>query len=316
MRSRVLFLCTHNSARSQMAEGFLRQLAGDRVEVASAGTEATRVHPLAMRAMREVGIDLSPHTSKTVDTLLDRPWDYVITVCDSANERCPLFPGRTTRLHWSFEDPSQATGSEDQRLATFRRVRDQIHARLTEWLATAPWAPRGSAARPILTTRLATVADAGGIARIYTQGIEERIATFETEPRSTAQIEAQRAEKGDRYPTIVVERAGDVIAWASAGPYRTRGAYWGVAEHSVYTARQARGVGAGRAALDALVRAYEARGFWKLVSRIFPENHASLVLHERAGFRVVGVYRRHGRLDGVWRDCVIVEKLLGEAARD
>jgi phosphinothricin acetyltransferase len=167
-----------------------------------------------------------------------------------------------------------------------------------------------------IATRLATVADAAAIARIYNQGIEERIATFETAPRSPAQIEAQLVEKGDRYPTIVVERDGEVLAWAGAGPYRTRPAYAGVAEHSVYTAREARGTGAGRAALDALIHEYEARGFWKLVSRIFPENQASLVLHERAGFRVVGVYQRHGRLDGQWRDCVIVERLLGEAARD
>jgi arsenate reductase (thioredoxin) len=137
-RRRVLFLCTHNSARSQMAEGFLRQLAGDRFEVASAGTEATRVHPLAIRAMRDVGVDISLHTSKTVDSLLDRPWDYVITVCDSANERCPLFPGRTTRLHWSFDDPSQATGTEDERLDTFRRVRNEIQTRLGAWLTTTP----------------------------------------------------------------------------------------------------------------------------------------------------------------------------------
>ncbi len=165
-----------------------------------------------------------------------------------------------------------------------------------------------------VTTRLATVADAAAIARIYNQGIQERIATFESEPRSAAQIEAQLTEKGDRYPTIVVERDGEVLAWAGAGPYRTREAYAGVAEHSVYTAREARGTGAGRAALEALIRAYEARGFWKLVSRIFPENQASLALHERAGFRVVGVYRRHGRLDGQWRDCVIVERLLGSTA--
>ena len=104
------------------------------------------------------------------------------------------------------------------------------------------------------------------------------------------------------------------MAWAGAGPYRSRPAYAGVAEHSVYVARAARGTGAGRAALDALCRAYEERGFWKLVSRIFPENTASLALHERCGFRVVGVYRRHGKLDGEWRDCVIVEKLLGSAA--
>jgi len=167
-----------------------------------------------------------------------------------------------------------------------------------------------------LTTRLATTADAAAIARIYNQGIEERIATFETEPRTPAQVEAQLAEKGDRYPSVVVERAGRVIAWATAGPYRARPAYAGVAEHSVYVEREARGSGAGRAALGALGRACEERGFWKLVSRIFPENGPSLALHERVGFRVVGVYRRHGRLDGAWRDCVIVEKLLGAAARE
>jgi arsenate reductase len=134
-RQRVLVLCTHNSARSQMAEGLLRALASDRFDVVSAGTEANRVHPLAIRAMEEVGIDLRGHRSKTVDELLTEPWDYVITVCDSANERCPLFPGRTTRLHWSFEDPSAATGSEDERLAVFRRVRDAIAARLRGWVA-------------------------------------------------------------------------------------------------------------------------------------------------------------------------------------
>lgn len=135
-RQRVLFLCTHNSARSQMAEGLLRRLAGDRFEVASAGTEATRLHPLALQVMAEVGIDLSAHASKAVDTMLDRPWDCVVTVCDSASERCPVFPDRTTRLHWSFDDPSQATGTEEQRLDAFRRVRDEIGARLRGWLAS------------------------------------------------------------------------------------------------------------------------------------------------------------------------------------
>ena len=163
-------------------------------------------------------------------------------------------------------------------------------------------------------TRLAGPDDAAAIARIYNQGIEDRVATFETEPRSPEDIRAQLASKGDRYPTVVVERDGVVVAWASAGAYRGRPAYAGVAEHSVYVDRSARGHGAGRAALDALFRCYEARGFWKLVSRIFPENVASLALHERAGFRTVGVYARHGKLEGQWRDCVIVEKLLGEAA--
>jgi len=159
-------------------------------------------------------------------------------------------------------------------------------------------------------TRLATAADAAAIAAIYNEGIADGIATFETEPRTAERIAAQLAERGDRYPTVVVERDGEVVAWATAGPYRARPAYAGVAEHSVYVARAARGRGAGRAALEALCRAYAERGFWKLVSRIFPENEASLVLHERCGFRVVGVYRRHGKLDGEWRDCVIVERLL------
>jgi len=164
-----------------------------------------------------------------------------------------------------------------------------------------------------VTVRLATVADAAAIAAIYNEGIVDRIATFETEPRTPEQLAKQITDKGDRFPTVVAERDGRVVAWASAGAYRSRPAYAGVAEHSVYVARAARGTGAGRAALEALCRAYAERGFWKIVSRIFPENVASLALHERCGFRVVGIYHRHGKLEGQWRDCVIVERLLGEA---
>jgi len=118
-----------------MAEGLLRRLAPERFEVESAGTEATRVHPLAIQAMAEIGVDIAGHRSKTVDGLVGQPWDFVITVCDSANERCPLFPGAGRRIHWSFEDPSAALGTEDERLAGFRRVRDAIAARLRQWLA-------------------------------------------------------------------------------------------------------------------------------------------------------------------------------------
>ena len=121
-----------------MAEGLLRHMAADRLDVESAGTEATRVHPLAVRAMSEVGIDLGGHTSKTLDRFLAERWDYVITVCDSANERCPVFAGATHRLHWSFDDPSAATGSEDERLNVFRRIRDQISAQLQGWLKAQP----------------------------------------------------------------------------------------------------------------------------------------------------------------------------------
>src|SRR5215212_10952623 len=131
---RVLFLCTHNSARSQMAEGLLRDLAGDRFEVMSAGTEATHLRPLAIRVMDEIGIDISGHESKTLDRYLGGPFDYVITVCDEANEACPFFPGAKNRLHWSFEDPSRADGSEEERLAVFRRVRDEIRERIEQEL--------------------------------------------------------------------------------------------------------------------------------------------------------------------------------------
>ena len=126
----MLFLCTHNSARSQMAEGLLRHLAGDRFEAMSAGAEATRVRPLAIRTMGEVGIDISGQESKTLDRYLREPFDYVITVCDDANEACPFFPGAQSRLHWSFEDPSKAEGSEEMRLEVFRSVRDRIGERI------------------------------------------------------------------------------------------------------------------------------------------------------------------------------------------
>jgi arsenate reductase len=129
-KARVLFLCTHNSARSQMAEGLLRHLARDRFEVYSAGTEATHVRPLAIRAMDEIGVDISGQESKTLDRYLGEPFDYVITVCDDANVACPFFPGATSRLHWSLPDPSATEGTEEERLAVFRSVRDGIRDRI------------------------------------------------------------------------------------------------------------------------------------------------------------------------------------------
>ena len=129
-KRRVLFLCTHNSARSQIAEGLLRALGGEHFEVFSAGTEATHVRPLAIRAMQELAIDISRQESKTLERFLDQPFDAVITVCDQANEACPVFFGARERLHWSFPDPSQATGSENEQLAVYRQVRDAIRARL------------------------------------------------------------------------------------------------------------------------------------------------------------------------------------------
>ena len=142
-KQRVLFICTHNSARSQMAEALLREIAGDRFDVYSAGTEATSVRPLAITAMNEIGIDISGQQSKTLERYLNEQWDYVITVCDDANESCPVFPGTADRSHWSFEDPSKATGTDEQQLDVYRRVRDQIVEQIRAFAAATE--PRGAA---------------------------------------------------------------------------------------------------------------------------------------------------------------------------
>ena len=135
-RLRVLFLCVHNSARSQMAEGMLRSWGGDRFDAFSAGSELTEVRPLAIDAMREIGVDISGQRSKTTESFAGHEFDYVITVCDDATEACPYFPGGR-QLHWSFDDPAAATGSEADRLAVFRRVRDEIGARIRSELLSA-----------------------------------------------------------------------------------------------------------------------------------------------------------------------------------
>jgi arsenate reductase len=137
-KRRVLFLCTHNSARSQMAEGLLRHFGGGRFEVFSAGTEATMVRPLAIRVMHELGIDISQQHSKTLERYLDHPFDSVITVCDQANEACPVFSGARERLHWSFPDPSKAMGTEDEQLSIYRDVRDSIRERIERELLVVP----------------------------------------------------------------------------------------------------------------------------------------------------------------------------------
>ena len=142
---------------------------------------------------------------------------------------------------------------------------------------------------------------------IYNQGIEDRLATFETRLRSAADIENWF---DDKHPLVVVEVEGEVVAFASTSIYRPRECYAGIAEFSVYLAREARGRGAGRLAMEALLRAAEAAGFWKLVSRVFVENTASRALLRTLGFREVGVYEKHAHLDGVWRDVVIVERLI------
>ena len=159
--------------------------------------------------------------------------------------------------------------------------------------------------------RAAQETDIPAITEIYNQGIEDRVATFETEMRTPAQICAWLAQG---YPCVVAEAEGAVRAYAAVFPYRPRDCYSGIGEFSIYVARDARGRGLGRLALQALIEEAERQGYWKLLSRIFPDNATSRKLCARLGFREVGIYRNHAQLDGVWRDVVIVEKLLGEGA--
>jgi L-amino acid N-acyltransferase YncA len=161
-----------------------------------------------------------------------------------------------------------------------------------------------------LVARPAIRADAAEIAAIYNEGIADRVATFETRPRTAEDVSSWFEA---HHPIVVVtDDANRVIAWAGSSPYRSRECYAGVAECSVYVARPARGQGAGRIALQGLIDAARNAGFWKLVSRIFPENHASRALVRSVGFREVGIYERHAKLDGRWRDVVIVEFLIRE----
>lgn len=162
------------------------------------------------------------------------------------------------------------------------------------------------------TIRPATAADAAVIAAIYNEGIADRVATFETRLREPHEIHSWLA---DRLPFVVAASAdGTVVGWARVSPYSDRCAYQGVGEHGVYVARSARGQSVGRRLLEALCAEAERQGFHKLTSRVFADNAPSLAAHRASGFREVGVQRRHSRLDGEWRDCVLVERLLGEAA--
>jgi arsenate reductase (thioredoxin) len=135
---RVLILCTGNSARSQMAEGLLRHDGGQRFRVFSAGTKPSQVRSEAIAVMREIDIDISGHRSKSLDEFSGQEFDYVITVCDNANESCPVFPGKTVRIHWSFEDPAVVEDDGAARLAVFRRVRDEIREQLVGFIANTP----------------------------------------------------------------------------------------------------------------------------------------------------------------------------------
>jgi phosphinothricin acetyltransferase len=165
---------------------------------------------------------------------------------------------------------------------------------------------------PAARIRRAHPGDAEAVAGIYNQGIAERAATFETEARSAADMGRRIDEDPERFPVLVADDQGTVVGWASIGPYRPRACYAGIGEFSVYVDGAARGRGVGRALVAELIREAAARGYWKLLSRIFAFNTASLALCRSLGFREVGTYERHGRLDGRWLDVVVVERLIAE----
>ena len=166
--------------------------------------------------------------------------------------------------------------------------------------------------RSLPTIRPAAAGDAPRIAEIYNQGIAERGATFETAPRTAEDIARRLGEDAERYPLLVIEDEDALLGWAAIGPYRPRACYAGIGELSIYLDRSCRGRGLGRLLFAELIRAAARRGYWKLVSRIFPSNAASLALCRACGFREVGRYEKHARLDGRWLDVVIVERLIPE----
>jgi phosphinothricin acetyltransferase len=168
-------------------------------------------------------------------------------------------------------------------------------------------------AEPGVNLRSARAEDLPAVAALYNAGIAERVATFETRPRKPGELERWL---DDGQPFVVAERDGKVVGWARAGAYSDRNVYRGVGEHAVYVDPDARGLGLGRRLLEALCEESERKGIYKLTSRVFTDNAASRAAHRAAGFEEVGIQRRHGKLEGVWKDCVIVEKLLGDAQGD
>ena len=291
----VLFVCVHNAGRSQMAAAFLTHLAGDRVRVRSAGSlPADAVNPAVVEAMREVGIDLSAETPKVLTAEAVQSSDVVISM--GCGDACPVLPGRRY-LDWTLEDPA------GQGVPAVRPIRDEIeqrvHALLGELGIEDAAGPGGRRIARMLPGH------ASQVLAIYQLGIDEGNATFETAAPDWAAFDAARLPA---HRLVELGEDGRVSGWAAVAPVSARSAYAGVVEHSVYVHPEARGRGVGAALLQALIESTEAAGIWTIQSGIFPENTASLALHLRAGFRIIGTRERIGRHHGVWRDVTLVER--------
>lgn len=290
----VLFVCVHNAGRSQMAAALLAHHAAGRVRVSSAGSApAGEVDPAVVTVMAELGLDLSRALPRRLAHAQVEVADVVVTM--GCGDACPVFPGKRC-LDWQLPDPAGRGVDE------VRAIRDQIDLRVRELLAELVGRPEPA---PV-TVRTMTDADAAEVLAIYQAGIDTGQATFETTTPDWATFRAGRLP--DHQLVAVDPDTGAVLGWATLSPVSDRCAYAGVAEDSVYVHPQARGRGVGEALLRALVTGAERAGVWTVQSGIFPENAASLRLHRRVGFRVVGRRERLGRRRGVWRDVLLVER--------
>lgn len=289
-RPTVLFVCVHNAGRSQMAAAFLTHLAGDHVEVRSAGsTPADAVNPSVVAAMAEVGIDISAETPKVLTVEAVRASDVVITM--GCGDTCPVFPGKRY-LDWQLADPA------GQGVDAVRPIRDEIERRIRTLVHEI-------APTPLARIVTMTPEHAEEILAIYQLGIDEGNATFETTAPTWKEFDTAKLP-AHRY--VAVDETGKVLGWVAVAPVSTRRAYAGVVEHSLYVHPAARGQGIGTALLRHLITSTEAAGIWTIQSGIFPENTASLALHQNLGFRIIGTRERIAQHQGVWRDVTLLER--------
>lgn len=293
----VLFVCVHNAGRSQMAAALLAHHAAGRVRVRSAGSEpAERVNPAVVEAMAEWGIDLSGSVPAKLSGEAVAASAVVVTM--GCGDACPIYPGRRY-LDWQLPDPAGKS------VAQVRPIRDEIDARVRQLLAELMALPVQPAAAGV-SIRAMTDADAAAVLEIYQAGIDTGDATFETEAPDWAGF---CAGKLPEHRLVATEpESGRVLGWAALSPVSGRCVYGGVAEDAVYVDPAGRGRGVGDDLLRVLVERAEQHGIWTVQCGVFPENDASLRLHRRVGFRVVGRRERIGRHHGRWRDVLLLER--------
>lgn len=286
----VLFVCVHNAGRSQMAAAFLTHLAGDRVQVRSAGSApADEVNPSVVAAMAEVGIDLSAETPKILTVEAVQASDVVITM--GCGDTCPVFPGKRY-LDWQLTDPA------GQGIAAVRPIRDEIERHIRTLVQELSPPPR---------MRIVAMSPdhAEEILAIYQLGIDEGNATFETTAPTWTDFNASKLPD---HRHVAIDETGKVLGWIAAIRVSDRQAYAGVVEHSLYVHPTARAQGIGAALLRQLITSTEAAGIWTIQSGIFPENTASLALHQKSGFRIIGTRERIAQHHGAWRNVTLIER--------